>query len=380
MLRARNVFDFPNKMDRFNHHMMTLARDARGLTQSELAEKLDVKQGTLSKYETGMHDPPTEFVSVLAESLGFPSAFFYEPGRPYGLPPFHYRRRKKLSAKALARIIAEMNIRRIHLSKMLISFNNITNGFIPEIDLDEYHGRGKTRLNTEDAARLVREMWMLPNGPIQNMVELLEENGGVVIPCDFGTDLLDAMSQRIDGLPILFFVNIHAPADRLRHTLAHELGHMVLHTIALRTDDEMEEEADAFAGAFLLPADEIKPQLRRFDLRQLANLKGYWKVSMAAIAVRASRLNLITPYQSKMFWMEMGRLGYRKREPNEPPREHPKLLRQMVAYHMNKLGYSVSEMAKLLHLHMAEFKEMYRCEVLGESGVPGRHPNLRVVK
>jgi Zn-dependent peptidase ImmA (M78 family) len=191
------------------------------------------------------------------------------------------------------------------------------------------------------------------------------------------------MSQRIEGLPILFFVNVNAPPDRVRHTLAHELGHMVLHTVAVKSDEEMEDEADAFAGAFLLPADEIRPQLRRFDLRQLANLKLHWKVSMAALAVRADRLKLITPYQRKMFWIEMGNLGYRKREPNEPSKEHPKLLRQMVAFHTKKLGYSISEMAKLLHLRVAEFQEMYRADILGEPTVgnpsSGR-PQLRLVK
>lgn len=366
-------------MDRFNHHMMILARDARGLTQAELASRLKLSQGTLSKYETGFNEPPREFVLELAAELRFLPSFFYEPGRPYGLPPFHYRRRKKLSAKVIARIVAEMNIRRIHISKLLVSFNWRTNAFIPEIDRDEYRGKRKGALTIEDAARLVREMWMLPSGPISNMVELLEDNGGVVIPCDFGTDLLDALSQRIDGLPIMFFVNVNAPADRLRHTLAHELGHMVLHTVVLKSDEEMEDEADAFAGAFLLPADEVRPQLRRFDLRQLANLKLYWKVSMAAIAVRADRLRLITPYQKKMFWIEMSKLGYRKREPNEPPKETPKLLRQMISFHMRKLGYSIGEMARLLHLQVSEFQEMYRTEVLGDGG-SGQRPQLRVVK
>ncbi|MGH6771254.1 MAG: XRE family transcriptional regulator [Xanthobacteraceae bacterium] len=366
-------------MEKFNHHMMTLARDSRGLTQADLASRLGVMQGTLSKYETGFQEPPPEFIGELSDALGYPRAFFYEVGRPYGLPPFHYRRRKKLSAKALARIVAEMNIRRIHLTKLLISFEWKTNAFIPEIDQDEYRGRSKGVLSIEDVARSVREMWMLPKGPITNMVELIESNGGIVIPCDFGTDLLDAMSQRIEGLPILFFTNVNAPADRLRHTLAHELGHMVLHTITVKSDEEMEDEADAFAGAFLLPADEIRPQLRRFDLRQLANLKLYWKVSMAALAVRAGRLNLITPYQNKMFWIEMSKLGYRKREPNEPPKEHPSLLRQMISFHMKKLGYSISEMAKLLHLKAAEFQEMYRIEVLGQPH-QGAKPQLRLIK
>lgn len=368
-------------MDKFNHHMMTLARGSRGFTQAELADRLRVGQGTLSKYEAGLNDPPNEFVLDLADVLGFESTFFYEPGRPYGLPPFHYRRRKKLSAKVLARIVAEMNIRRLHLTKLLTSFSWKTNGFIPEVDPDEYRGRGTARLTTEDVARHVREMWNLPNGPIQNMVELLESNGGIVIPCDFGTDLIDAMSQRIDGLPVLFFVNVNAPTDRLRLTLAHELGHMVLHTIAVKSDEEMEDEADAFAGSFLLPADEIRPQLRRFDLRQLANLKAYWKVSMAALAVRADRLKLITPYQGKMFWIEMGKLGYRKREPNEPPKEVPGLLRRMISFHTKKLGYSINEVAKMLHLKAAEFQEMYRSEILGESiSSGGMRPQLRVVK
>jgi Zn-dependent peptidase ImmA (M78 family)/transcriptional regulator with XRE-family HTH domain len=366
-------------MRKFNAYMMMLARDARGLTQAELATRLKLAQGTVSKYETGFGEPPDDFVSVLSAELRFPKDFFFEPGRPYGFPPFHYRKRKKLSAKVLGRIVAEMNIRRLHLSKMLVSFDLRSNSFIPEIDPGEYRGRGKEYITPEDAARLIRESWMLPSGPIPNMVDLLEENGGVVVPCDFGTDLIDAMSQRIDGLPVLFFINVNAPADRLRHTLAHELGHMVLHTSTVKSDEEMENEADMFAGAFLLPADEIRPQLRRFDLRQVANLKGHWKVSMAAIAVRASRLNLITPYQSKMFWIEMGKLGYRRKEPNEPPREIPKLLRQMVNFHINKLGYSVSEMARLLLIDPAEFHEMYSPEVMGLAGVAGR-PRLRIVK
>lgn len=367
-------------MDQFNCHMMTLARDSRGLTQEELSFSLNMGQGTLSKYETGIQVPPDEFVRALGDVLGYPESFFREPGRPYGLPPFHFRRRKKLSKKALGKIIAEMNIRRLHISKLIRSFERRSNKFIPEIDRDEYQGKQKKPLSVEDVARVIRELWMLPSGPIPNMVEIIEENGGIVVPCDFGTDLIDAMSQRIDGLPVMFFVNVNAPADRLRHTLAHELGHMVLHTTIVKDDAEMEDEADAFAGAFLLPADEIRPQLRKFDLRQLANMKLYWKVSMAAIAVRADRLNLITPYQSKMFFVEMSRLGYRKREPNEPPKEFPSTLRQMIGFHTKKLGYSAADMANLLNLRVSEFREMYNPEFPGDAREQAGRPRLHIVK
>jgi Zn-dependent peptidase ImmA (M78 family)/transcriptional regulator with XRE-family HTH domain len=365
-------------MDGFNHHMMILARDSRGLTQEGLADELGVTQGTLSKFETGTTAPPDEFVSSLSNKLRYQPSFFYEPGRPYGFPPFHYRKRKKLSAKALARIVAEMNIRRIHIQKLKVSFGAFGNGFIPEIDRDEYVGRNKSPLTPETAARHIREMWMLPDGPVENMMATLEDNGAIVVPCDFGSDLIDAMSQRIDGMPVLVFVNVNSPADRLRHTLAHELAHMILHTLSFKGDDDMEDEADAFAGAFLLPADLIRPQLRRFDLPHLANLKSYWKVSMASIAVRADRLKVITPYQSRQFWIQMSRLGYRTREPNEPKKELPTLLRRMIEFHIKKLGYSHDQLSKFLHLTLDEFRSMYARELSDNGQNSG--PVLRIVK
>ena len=63
-------------MPTFNHHMMVLAREARGLTQAELAQQLKAAQGTVSKYETGFQVPPDEFVDDLSNTLGFPRPFF----------------------------------------------------------------------------------------------------------------------------------------------------------------------------------------------------------------------------------------------------------------------------------------------------------------
>ena len=366
----------------FNHHLLCLARDACGMTQAEFAKKMHISQGTQSKYETGLLSPPDEIVDQYVRVLGrYPKSFFYQNEQSYGFPPFHFRKRKKLGVKALSRIVAEMNIRRMHVKKLSISYQVKSTGVIPEIDLDEYHGVSKKRPTIEELARHIRELWGVPKGPIESMVDLIERNGGIIIPCEFETDLIDAMSQRLDGMPILFFINVNAPADRIRHTLAHELGHMLLHTISLSEDEAMEDDADAFAGAFLLPADEIRPQLRRFDLRQLANLKSYWKVSMGTLAVRADRLKLITPYQSKMFWIEMSKLNYRKHEPNEPAPEHPQKLSKMVEFHQQKLGYSKAEMASLLELLPAEYDRLYGTTVISNV-ISNRDPAsyIRIVK
>ena len=359
-------------MGRFNHHMLTLARDSRGVTQAELADRTQIGQGTLSKYETGVLEVPDDYAEDAGRALNYPAKFFFQSGRLFGFPPFHYRRRKKLSSKALGKIVAEMNIRRMHVQKLSVSFQNKSNRFIPEIDADEFQGRTNRVATVDDLARSLRESWMLPAGPIENVVEIIEENGGIVILCDFGTDLLDAMSQRVDGLPVLFFINANAPMDRIRHTLCHELAHMVLHTTTFKDDEEMEREADEFAGAFLLPSDDVRKQLRRFDLPHLANMKAYWKVSMASIAYRAHKLKLITDYQNKKFWIDMGKLGYRRREPNEPPREIPRALHQMVEFHKKALDYDDQDIANLLCLSVEEFRKLYDFE-------QRPRPHLRVV-
>lgn len=365
------------EMGQFNYHMLNLARDARGLTQAELASRAGIGQGTLSKYETGSLEPTSHAVGQMAAALSYPETFFLEVGRPYGFPPYHFRKRKKLGIKALNKIIAEMNIRRLHVQKMMVSYDVKARTPLPEIDADEYRGPNGKKFNIEDIARSIREAWHLPRGPIENVTELIEAAGGIVIPCDFGTELIDGMSQRIDGLPVLFFMNTNVPGDRLRHSLSHELGHMILHTLSVKPDDEMEAEADHFAGAFLLPADELRTQLRAFDLRHLANLKAYWRVSMQAIAVRAEKLKYISSYQSRGFWIDMSRQGYRKREPVDIPAEQPKTLNEMVSFHRGTLGYSVEEMAALLCLTRAEYAEMY------ESAAPRSEPargHLRLVK
>ncbi len=363
---------------------MALSRDSVGYSQSELANKLGVKQGTISKYEAGLLEPPFDFVEALANTLGFMPEFFYETGRPYGMPPFHYRKRKKLAAKRLSKMVAEMNIRRIQLQILLRSYDLPSNRFIPEIDRDEYRGGYGKDFSIEGAAQQLREMWGIPDGPIENVVEVLEDNGGIVIPCNFASDLIDAVSQRIDGLPVLFFVNMNAPADRIRHTLCHELGHMVLHTTTLMDDDEMEKEADHFAGAFLLPSKELKRQLIKFDLRQIANLKRHWKVSMSSIAMRADRLGMITPYQKKSFFIQMGKLGYRKAEPYEPEKEVPTKIKTVVKFFFDNLDFSKEDLAKSLMISVPKFEELY-----GFIDEPEKYPSndnnafghgLRVVK
>jgi Zn-dependent peptidase ImmA (M78 family) len=85
--------------------------------------------------------------------------------------------------------------------------------------------------------------------------------------------------------------NVEQPADRMRFTLAHELGHLVMHHD--QPTQSMEQEANEFASAFLMPARDIRPHFaRRVDLRLFAELKPVWRVSMASLLMRARSLGI----------------------------------------------------------------------------------------
>jgi Zn-dependent peptidase ImmA (M78 family)/transcriptional regulator with XRE-family HTH domain len=347
----------------FNPDMLRLARDARELTQAELARRSGITQAFISKLEHGLNSQPgDDALDRISQALGFPRTFFFQRQKALGFPHFHFRKRAKLGAKPLARIGAVINIRRQHIAKLLRSYEIDVPKPIPQIDLDE------TGLTPEKIAERLRAYWMVPRGPIPSVVELIEQAGGIVILARFGTDLLDGLSFRLEGMPPLFFMNKDMPGERFRFSLAHELGHMVMHTMP-DDDEKMESEAHRFAAAFLMPAAEIKPYLVDAKLGNLGRVKAYWKVSIKALIKRTYDLKIVTPSQYKFMNIQYNKL-FRGEEPNPIEMEVPSRLSTIIQYHRETLGYSTEDLAALLAFHPQDVKKVYLTE---------KRPGLRLI-
>ncbi len=348
-----------------NPFMVQVGRESRGLSQKELAEAVGVTQGRISKIEAGMLPVPGELLEMLSSTLDYPPHFFLQEGSimGIGLAEVFHRKRADVPKRLLDKIHAQMEIRRRHVEQLLRATEFPVR--VPRLDLEDY------RDSPEEVARLVRATWHLPRGPVQNLTETLEQAGVVIVPFDFETTRVDAISRWVPGLPPLMFVNDLSPTDRRRFSLAHELGHMVMH--ALPTP-EIEPQADRFAAEFLMPARDIRVDLRDVTLQRLAQLKPYWKVAMQAILKRAQDLGTITATRARSLWSQMARLGYRTREPSEYdlPAEEPRLLRELIETHIQDLGYSADDLRKLLALNEVELWSFY----LREQSQP---PPLKVV-
>lgn len=336
--------------ERINPEMIILARQSRFLNQRELAKLLNIPQGKLSKIETGLVSVSDDLLQGLEQVLKYPKGFFFQTSRVYAGDIGFYRKHKTLPAKTLNGIVAEMNIRRVHFERLLKSAE-ISRIEIPALDPDE-HG------SPEEIASVIRQLFRLPRGPVANVTKTLEDAGIAIC-------LSSIPSRKFAGVRVLtetpyhlVIMNEDLPGDRWRFTLAHELGHIVMHHLP---NPNMEREADRFASEFLMPTHDIQSELYDIKLERLAALKRHWKVAMGAILQKALHLNKVTPNQHRYLWTQMSAAGYRLKEPAELaiPRETPTLLSELVDVYLTELGYTVQELSQWLALQVEEFCSVY---------------------
>lgn len=334
-----------------NPEMILLARDSRGMTQKELAQALNVTQVAISKAEKIEGKISDTLLEKMAKVLDYPINFFYQKEYRYSpATPLMHRKQKSLPARVENQIEAEANVRKIHIENMLDSVD------IPEANItwSEFED-----LTPEEAALALRIRLRLPRGPIQNMTDVVEQLGIIIVPCRFNTSKLDGFTL-FGKAKTIIHINQEMPWCRLRFTLAHELGHIILNHLP---GPSIEEEANAFASSFLMPRDDIGRDFagERIDLHLLAMLKPRWKVSMQAILFRAMSLGYLTKNQNMYLWMTISQAGYKKREPAylDIPPEEPKTLKAMIDVHLSELEYSKEELFDILMTSEKAFEELY---------------------
>jgi Zn-dependent peptidase ImmA (M78 family)/transcriptional regulator with XRE-family HTH domain len=319
----------------FNGAKLREAREARQLTGVSLAEIAGITSAMISQYEHGTRTPQPEVLERLARGLNLPIAFFLESdSAPEDDSPLTFR---SLSAATKAARTKEDRRFRWHgkATRYISSFVHLPPVTFPNWNLPV----DPTELDNdtiERAANQLRRYWNLDEEPIPDVVELLEGHGAVVVRYELGAHELDAYSSWRNGRPHIVLGADKMSAVRSRYDASHELGHLILHRRATRTQlnnsvvlKEAERQAFFFAGAFLLPESTFSEDFGVPTLDALLSLKMKWGVSVAAMIKRAEWLNLITEEQTARLWVAMGRRRWRTREPydDQISPEEPRTLR-----------------------------------------------------
>lgn len=344
---------------KFNHALLLLARQYRRESQSAVAARAGIDQGYYSRVENGLvPDGPTEEnVSKIAKALSFPTSFFYLEDGLSGLPlsvhPMN-RRKASVGAPALRQVHAELNVRLIHLRRFLRAAEIHPELPLPEIDV--YEGGGPQQI-----AQTIRRAWSIPEGPIDNLTNYCERAGILVIWCDLEAGV-DGVTLKVRDLPPCIFLNRVVPPDRMRASLAHELGHVIMHRVPT---DSMEEEANAFASEFMVPERQFRRQFAgrgHVSLDWLARQKAYWKMSMAFLLYQMGARQMVTRHQTEYVWKKISSLGWRLREPEETdfPYEQPSVFPELLRIHGEVLGYDIDTIGELVSTSTVDLQRMYQ--------------------
>lgn len=349
---------------RVNPEMITLAREAAGLTQAELAVAAGMSQGKLSKYESGLLEVSHDDAEALARAMNCEAELLFQTDRIYGLgsSSLFHRQRQSAPMAVQRQIQARINILRMQVDRLLRGVEIEAEYQFQPMDVEAFDG------DVERIAALLRVAWQLPLGPVPNITSAIENAGGIVLKCNFGTPKIDAAHIWVAGLPPLFFMNGSMPADRYRFTLAHELGHAIMHRAPT---GDIESEADRFAAEFLMPAKEIKPHLAGLSIQRAAAIKPHWKVSMAALVRRSRDVGAITERHYRTLFQRLSALGYRTNEPIELVPEEPQAFKHLVQVYQQAHGYTRAEIDKLLFTSDSEFFAWH--------GLEAKSPRIRVV-
>ena len=327
--------------------MLSTVRVAAGLTQSDLAREVGVSQGLLSKAEAGMVELDDERWGRLADELDAPVRLLRLPiGSEIEPATVFHRKRSTLHVSDANRLRAQLDLLQLQV-RGLLSARPVQ---IRRLDLPD---DGWT--TPREIAEEVRGMLGIARGPVPNLIGLLESAGIAVLRRDLGTTRLDAlMSWPRNGRPVVL-LGRHAPGDRQRFTVAHELGHAVMHRVPR---ENQETEADDFASQLLMPREVIERELGGITIARLAQLKARWGTSMAALLRRAHDLGKISDSVYRGINVEFSQAGYRSAEPVDVPIDDPQLVTSCVHARL-QAGETPSDLADAAWMTPDTFSHVY---------------------
>ncbi|MFD8296617.1 helix-turn-helix domain-containing protein [Streptomyces bauhiniae] len=306
-------------------------RDLLGLTGADLHRLTKISQSWISQVETGAREPAEDRLCIIAEATDTPMSFFY--AQPSSVPLDSLRFRKMATAsRTVTRRISAFYGESFRVTEELTGQAGYPPPPLPFASSSD--------LSDEDIEELAAQtrvaLRLAPDKPIPHLTRALERAGVAVAPIVLPDPTGDSVSPTNKHFGVSYWAGIGETAlvayfpgnqgDRDRFTLAHELGHLVLHTFRPRAADP-EGEANRFAGALLVPQERARDEITdRLTLEGFARRKQAWGVSIQALILRGAAVGNIGESRKRSLYVQLTQRGWRKEEPVSVGQEAPLLL------------------------------------------------------
>jgi len=319
--------------------MARMIREARGLLVKDLADMVGKSSSYVSKVEAGAVELTGEALQEYARALDVEVDLLATRYEPVALEGAHFRSHTSTPMRIRKQAVAEANWAHLFLERLLDLGEFTHPRALPQVDADLVDGGGPA------VADIVRRTWRL-TGRIQNMTRLLESAGVFILSFPHDHRHVDAVTVRGEGVTAVIMVRDDLPPERRRWTLAHELGHLVMDDSSTLDPRLLEARADAFAGQFLAPFEDLADDLDNItpsQIDRLDSLRRYWGISLAALVRTAYHGGSITEHQYR-YWFRVLNAQGRLRGPRDGTWvEHPRAA-GMLMESLRAEGYSLQEL------------------------------------
>ncbi|MHC2086265.1 helix-turn-helix domain-containing protein [Methylobacterium sp. CM6244] len=333
-----------------------MAREARALRQRELAALVDRPDSTVSKWESGLQRPEPNTIPGLAEALDVHPNWFFKPLDVDNHAVFY---RSMIAELKTLRKRARARLGFVEAAEQEIA-EYIG---LPEIDIpDALNGTDFRDLRSDDIEAIaddLRSHWSLENGPLSDILLLMENAGVVVAEDEIGSVKLDGVSwwSSRTNRPYVLLARDKKSAVRRRFDAAHEFAHLILHRSVTPSELEehftlIESQAMMLAGALLMPAREFKSAVFSISLDGLLSLKMEWGVSVGAMIKRLASLGEISRSNEEQLWKYYSARKWRLREPYDAEMkiERPENLRTSIEMMIAEEDITKSELLSSIGL------------------------------
>lgn len=333
------------------------ARKMRRFSQERIGKAVGVTKQAISKYEKDKDMPGAEILRGLAQALGVREEFFFRFAPEVELDAVQYRKHSRLPAGERRAVLTKAQdcLERYLQVEELVPENRSASFSIRETPPRQVASFDEV----EEGAEEIRTAWNLGLDPIENLMEVLEENGIKVFLIESADERFDALTFRVNGATPVIAVRRDVEGDRQRFSVAHELAHLLLKPVGTL---DAEKAANRFAGAFLIPQSAVYMELGRhrsaLDLREVYLLKHKYGASMQTWIRRARDLRTISEATYRSLCMLFSRNNWRRREPGDQvPSERPGRMERLVARTIAEDVISQSRGAELLGRQLWELRK-----------------------
>lgn len=334
------------------------ARIAAGLSLRELSKRTDnyVTAQAISKYENNRSIPGTDVFSVLAKGLDVNVDYFFQPYTVnVQLSKPVYRKRPVMKMSTLNSIQDQVRdkLEKYIEVEELFPDNDLNKFTIPDIKIRTI----KKTKDTETFAQHLRDKWNLGTDPIMSMTHVLENNGVKVVMVETNESIDGLSCWANKHIPVIV-VNKSFPTDRIRFSIAHELGHLLMN---VKNANHMEKAANRFAGAFLVPDDVAKSELgdkrKRLQSRELVLIREKYGMSVQAWIHRARELAIISDRYAASLFRYLRKINLYDKEMGNPL--YPEIGRrfELLVYRaVEEKLISKNKGAELLNISLQEYE------------------------